>query len=342
MAKIGPPDEVVALLIGALKDDEQKVRESAASALGDLAPAVAKTAVPALLAAVLEGGNRDAASALIAVGRADERVISIVVAALDDENTEVPSRSLIGVLEEIGPDDALAWRSLARALGRLWNNLTSGDERRAIVQALAAMGPDPKDVVPVFLEVSDADEYLWADVIEVLKDIGPTAVPEVLRGLTDGKPAIRCSAIRILGGLGAPAPVAVPALSDSLGDMDAGVRLAAATALSEMGPSAIEAVPALAAAVTNDNALRAMALAAAGALGPVAQGVAWPALFDLLRDESDVARSMAAMALGRMGPAAKEAVPALVAALKDPCVAGDAWEALKQIDPQAALREALR
>jgi HEAT repeat protein len=53
-----------------------------------------------------------------------------------------------------------------------------------------------------------------------------------------------------------------------------------------------------------------------GQIGPAAKE-AVPALIAVLKDEDSELRASAATALGGIGPAAKEAVPALSVALKD-------------------------
>ncbi len=87
--------------------------------------------------------------------------------------------------------------------------------------------------------------------------------------------------------------------------------------------------------------------AAAGiVLGVAAQGRAADVagLIKQLQDKDPETRQDAAVLLGRMGPAAKEAVPALVAALKDEAVASRAAIALTQIGAAAvpALGKALK
>jgi HEAT repeat protein len=59
------------------------------------------------------------------------------------------------------------------------------------------------------------------------------------------------------------------------------------------------------------------------------------ALFDALKDKDKTVRAQAARALGRIGPAAREAVPALTAMSResDVIVAKEAREALQGIGP---------
>ena len=58
------------------------------------------------------------------------------------------------------------------------------------------------------------------------------------------------------------------------------------------------------------------AVVALGKIGPEAKD-AVPALTELLNDKNENVRSAAAIALGGIGPAAKSAVPALTKLLKD-------------------------
>lgn len=77
---------------------------------------------------------------------------------------------------------------------------------------------------------------------------------------------------------------------------------------------------------------------------------ALPELIEHLKDDDDTVRRIAAWALGEMGPAARDAVPALIAVLEDKDSGGArgcAAEALCKIGPTAksavpALREALK
>ncbi len=85
-----------------------------------------------------------------------------------------------------------------------------------------------------------------------------------------------------------------------------------------------------------DAGVRRNAVRTLGQIGPAA-AEAMPALISALRDEHTVFYSDAAKALGQIGPAAAEAMPALISALRDEhaSVRRGAAEALKRIGPAA-------
>jgi hypothetical protein len=78
-------------------------------------------------------------------------------------------------------------------------------------------------------------------------------------------------------------------------------------------------------------------------LGPAARA-AVPALAEALKGEDPSLRRLAAEALAEIGPGAKEAVPALTGALQDSDarVRREAGEAVKKIDPDAAAKAGIR
>jgi hypothetical protein len=94
----------------------------------------------------------------------------------------------------------------------------------------------------------------------------------------------------------------------------------------------------------SDVDVRATAAQALGKIGPAAKK-AVPDLLTALRDEDEDVRAAAAAALGKIGPVTKEVVPALTEALKDPAyiVRANAVGALGRIGPAAnAATPALR
>jgi HEAT repeat protein len=79
-----------------------------------------------------------------------------------------------------------------------------------------------------------------------------------------------------------------------------------------------------------------------GRIGPAAKA-AVPDLIVLLKEDNLLLALFTAEALGQVGPEAKEAMPALRAMLKsqDPLRAEEAAKALGKIDPETARRDSI-
>jgi HEAT repeat protein len=143
-------------------------------------------------------------------------------------------------------------------------------------------------------------------------------------------------------GLAAKDKDAVPALAAALKDDAVQVRVESARTLRAMGPSATAAVPALTQALA-DKETRVAVLAAAALVmvEPGKKAELVPILTGLLGSAHPYTRGIAARTLGEVGPAAKDAAPALRKLLADetdyfdplfaPTVGGTAAEALRQI-----------
>jgi HEAT repeat protein len=134
-------------------------------------------------------------------------------------------------------------------------------------------------------------------------------IPFLLKQLRTGDAAARQDAAEALGDLGPAAEEAVPALAALLGGDPLVVR-PAARALARIGPRGVAAL--LEAAPSSDSHRDALAGALASA-GPAAL----PQLTRALRGPDRGVRTIAARALGRMGPRAERAAPDLLWALKD-------------------------
>jgi RNA polymerase sigma factor (sigma-70 family) len=160
----------------------------------------------------------------------------------------------------------------------------------------------------------------------------------------------RQGAVMALGKIG---PEAAPALALAFTDREiVNVRLWAAWHLGKMGARARGQIPALVAALRDECGL--VRIEAARALWNIDRHpTAVPALCAALKDNDASTRYRAAEILGQIGPGAKDAVPALVEALRDtgraeftdPSGATEvrpvsrmAGQALKRIDPAAARR----
>jgi hypothetical protein len=134
---------------------------------------------------------------------------------------------------------------------------------------------------------------------------------------------------------------AVPELVEMLHDPNPTARVVAARTLRQMGPDALEATPELVGTATHDPDARARFHAALALvdIGSDAQHSV-PVLVDAFKNNqlSGEAKSQVLEALGKLGPRAKDAVPALIDVLRgsDPRRNSQALDALKKIDAEAA------
>jgi HEAT repeat protein len=160
----------------------------------------------------------------------------------------------------------------------------------------------------------DADPAIQRAAAAALGDVG--AVSVLAQALKDPDKDVRRNAVRPLrrvvtrgGSSGDPAATkaVVAALADALKDPDAGVRRAAASSLGALGPVAVDAIPSLAATtMDSDLSVRNATIEALGRMGSPA---AVPVLVRALKDPQTA--SLAVRALGKMGPTARGAIPAL-------------------------------
>jgi len=174
---------------------------------------------------------------------------------------------------------------------------------------------------------------------------GRKAVPGLIARLRDANPYVRSEACQELSSLGFEGQEAVAVLITALNEDPVNwVRFAAAEALGKIGPAAEASVPDLIRALQEDRL--GVPREAATALGRLGAVQAIPALVAGLEHEDRDVQVASAAALGEIGPAAAQAVPALIKALRDQAnwhVGREAAVALGRIgDPTAlpALREA--
>jgi HEAT repeat protein len=210
----------------------------------------------------------------------------------------------------------------------------------AAAYALGQLGTAAKPATEELKKLADAEEplqqtvALWALARANPKDKQwfDLAVPLLVERLTDADQQVREAAVRALADLEPPPGSLIPELKRVLDKADAETVSGALDALATLGEPA---VPRLIAALEHDDA-RARAAAILGRIGPPAQE-AVPALRDVLDDPDGEVRREAAFALGAMGEAASPAVPQLTELLQDPDmnVRYAAAYALGKIGPQA-------
>jgi len=159
-------------------------------------------------------------------------------------------------------------------------------------------------------------------------------VAALTKSASDPNAEVRHVSIRALGVMGRAAKSSLPALEASLDDADARVRVRAALAIQKIDSQNRSFARVLIGAMRAGDGRVLLEVGEMGAAG------AWavPTLAELLSHESAKMRSLAARTVGRIGPAAGEAKPALRRAMGDANVAVQdaAREALERIDAQQA------
>jgi HEAT repeat protein len=305
IAKIGAPTAlfqmtgdagVLVPVIDLLVDDDDDLRFGARYAL----LAGKETTVPPLIAALKN--------------HADKNVRRNIPGILERAGAVIVDRKVLGIRKGVVP--------------ALFEALKDDDAgvRHAVPYALNILGWVYPDVIPVYIEKlkdEDADTRCGAiAVLGILADSGKIGrraqeiVPSVIGMLKDPAPRVRSASVRAVGEL-VLMPKAMRLIVEALEDKSADVRLEAATVLAEMGKSAKDAAPALR-GLLSDADVRIARVAVPIALYRVAEDAsALGVIPRALADKQPGVRKYAARRLYRIGPAAKDCVPGLIAALRD-------------------------
>jgi outer membrane protein assembly factor BamB/HEAT repeat protein len=244
------------------------------------------------------------------------------------------------------------------------NRLMAKDPKaRAIAEATLVQGT-PRSLPLLRRLLNRRDEDLHVVTLEIIRRIGPPAIPLLVDLLRDERVSIRRSAVdalidlaphtewiqqalrralrdedsmvagdaaRALGALAHRASPSVGALVRTLSHEDPYVRIYAAEALASIGPKAAAATKDLAIAVGDPTpGVRWAACEALAGIGPAAES-AVPQLIEALEDEFLYVRIFAAGALGSIGPKAQTAREALRAAANDPTLRSEAEWASNRI-----------
>jgi outer membrane protein assembly factor BamB/HEAT repeat protein len=235
--------------------------------------------------------------------------------------------------------------TLAQATPDWANRLTAKDPKtRAIAEAALVNGAGRS--LPLLRALLNRDdEALDLRTIEIIRRIGPPAIPLLVELLRHDQVSFRRNAADALIDLAPDTESIQPALRQALKDEDSAVAGDAARALGALGPKASPSVRALVTTLSHEDPYaRVYAAEALASIGPKAD-VATEDLARALADPAPGVRWAAAEALASIGPAAHAAVPQLIEALKDEflyvriCAAG----ALGSLGPKAQMaREALR
>ncbi|MBM4429943.1 MAG: NACHT domain-containing protein, partial [Chloroflexi bacterium] len=333
-------EDVVKLLLTALRDTDSSVRSAAVQALGWCGQATPEV-VTALLAALQDKDwdvRSTAAEALGRVRQATPEVVTALLAALRDEDLSV-QYAAAGVLERFGQATPEVVTALLAALQD--KNLSVQYVATGVLERLGQATPG---VVMVLLAALwDEDRYVRSTAAEVLGRVGQ-ATPEVLMALLaalrDEDLSVQYAAAEALGRVGQATPEVLMALLAALRDEDWDVRYAAAMALGRLGQATPDVVMVLLAALRDEDwNVRYTAAEVLEQLGQATPGVVMVLLLVALRDDDRGVRSRAAEALGQLGQATPEVVTALLAALRDEdwhvrSTAAETLEQLGQATPE--------
>jgi hypothetical protein len=143
------------------------------------------------------------------------------------------------------------------------------------------------------------------DAVSALGDLSPL--------LQEPDPNVRLAAAWALSQIGPKGAASVPTLRSSLVDSDPRVRCLSAIAIREIGPTAVLAIPSLVNALGDpEPSVRASVAQAIGVMGAAAKTAVQPLAIRLTipEEQSYVLRSVV-VALGKIGPGAASALPAL-------------------------------
>ena len=331
LSDVGPSSETsIPALIQAFRDEDEDLPWSAALAIGAIGPA----AIPELIDALGDQEGRVrywAVCALAIVGPDASEAVSALMRALEDE--VILTRFLASyALSRIGP------AAIPPLLQAFRSQSQPKDTRLLAIRSLGLIRTITSDVITTLVEaLEDEDGEVRSFAISALGHIAtvaPNIIRKVLWALEDEDDKVRSAAAYALGHIGPAIPEVIPALIVALSDQSGIVSNSVAIALSRIGSAAI---PGLLRAIedqTQSDDARSSAAKALGWIGPAGPEVI-PALIQALADKDARVRAAAAAALGEIGPAAVEAVPALIQTLqdRDVSVIVDAATALGKIGP---------
>ena len=380
--KGGDVEGAVGALAVLLADDSALVRAHAASALGQIGPA-AKPAVEALAKALFDENatvRREAIEAFGKIRPGPEVSGPLVIKLFEQADPELLAHVLSSIAEfggdavgpftkalenekgcywaclvlgEIGPDAAPA----VPALVKLARSDKRPEVRREAILALAGIGPKAAPAVPMLIEALGEKEGLNTGAAAfALGAIGPEAkpaeaklkqladsddsstmlgtvcgwalarinpddkqllakvLPKLVDALTSPKPEQRAAAARALAELNPDPAMLRPLLSKAMAAAGPEARDEILDAIATLGK---EAVPRLIEVLQSDPAARPRAAAIIARIGPEAKQ-AVPALVGAMSDRNVATRIEVLFALAAVGPEAKAAVPAATGALDDP------------------------
>jgi HEAT repeat protein len=327
----------VSALVPLLQDGEESVRTAAAEAIARLGP-LDQDATETLVEG-LESSDTivraQTAEALGTIGAAAEEAAPPLVEALDDQNDRVRARA-VEALGKIGETVAeTAVPGLVKAL-RDRDNWVSA----LAAEALGEMGDSADAAIPALVRSLRHDNAeVRSNAAEAIGKMGVTAVgarPALEKAGHDDNGAVRAQAIRALGQMGMPTPTSTEVVLAGLLDPDPLVRVAAVESLGQSYEPSKSSLDSLILLLEDENdqvkvEVTKVLPKLAGATPEVIERLCRR----LLEDDSDWVQVYAALALGKLGPAAANAGGPLLRAAQtgEVSVREQAMRAIAMIQP---------
>lgn len=302
---------IIPKLLPLLQDRNANVRSHAAYILGEMGKPAYVT-VPNLIPLLKDSNEQvqwTTATALGKMGSAAQPAVDVLIKALQDPSEEV-RWSATYALEQMGTTAKSAIPALIAAFKR-------SDGQFSAASALSQMGQPA--IVALTQALKDPDLDIRSGALLALGRMGRAAkstAPQILPHLKESNAKIRVQAAWALQAMGEEPTPLLSVLMAALKDPQKDVRLLAIETLGRMGKTAKPAIPLLITVLKDPNPrleslVRTKAAEALGQLGET------QILIAALQDQKPRVRWRAAYVLGRMGTAAKPAIPALTIALQD-------------------------
>lgn len=327
----------VPALIAVLNTEEPEVRREVIMALGAIGPE-ARAAMPALLEVMKSDDPAIVLAGTYSLGNMGPAAQLATPILREQMETEDPflMAATAWALASLNPEDTSLQTQMISILVRTLALPDNPSAREAAARALVELRPDPNLLLPELADlVSNSPPEVLRDAMQAFVAVGPPAVPAMIRLLQDEQ--ARPLAARVLGQIGPEAAGAVPSLATALETSNPEARREILFALAAIGPAAEPAVPQMVPFVSSElPQVRYTAIYALGELGSAA-AEALPALQANLRSEDPFVRFTSAWGMIRIAPedpsVVAVAIPHLIAALEHerPFVRVEAASALGRI-----------
>lgn len=346
IGKLGQSGVDAALTIAELvQDDDPNVRRQAVEALSDL-PLSGDDVVPMMMKALQNPDNQVVLRALNTLSEFGERAVKPMLKALEDERTAYwaclvltdvgpPAKDAVPKLTELLADKEheeirLAAANALRAIGPAAKAAVPalitalGDEQQDVrstaALALGFIGPDAADAADELQQATQSDNELtkvaalWAlEKVQPNEERLKTTTAQSLVGLLTSKDRdVRLAAANALLDLKPGPEVTAPLVAKVLENADAETTADILDAAASLGKAV---VPRMVLGL-DFEAIRLPVIRVLGRIGPDA-AEAVPALLKYANDENPKIRAEVLFTLGWIGPAAKDGVDAAIAGLTD-------------------------